>query len=68
MSHTTKVDDWTLIHDGDYTGVITVISPDGKELDIPFEVFAEIAGGAAQVRATERLENMTGREYLDSIS
>ena len=62
------VQGWNLIFNGDYSGNVTIISPDDeKEADVPFAVLAELVGGALRDQEGARLESMTGLEYLAGI-
>ena len=65
MSHTMTVDGWKLHFNSDYSGLITIVSPDGKDsIAVPFSALAEFVGSALLDKETAALESMTGSEYL----
>lgn len=59
MSHTTGASDGTtFIHNGDYSGFVTIHSPrqPGVELEVPFTDLRELVFGYLRMRMTEQLE------------
>jgi len=69
MSNTVTVHGWALHFSGDFSGLVGIVSPDGKDkLVVPFDVLAELVGGAVRDVRAARLEAMTGREYLEAIT
>jgi hypothetical protein len=68
MSHTMTVAGWKMHFNGDFSGAVAIISPDGETLPpIPFDVLAEFIGSALRDKEISRLEPLTGREYLEKM-
>ena len=76
MSHTTKAGSGTVfIHNGDYSGDVTVIpasfpervsAPDGSitfSVDIPFADLRELVFAYLRDRKTEQIEQASDREF-----
>lgn len=71
--HTTKIGSFRFHHNGDYSGdvVVTKYKDETKktvtldfEVTVPFDVLAEFVGGAMKAFHFNRLEAMSGRDYL----
>lgn len=56
MSHTTKIGATVFIHNGDFSGDIEIVRPDGK-LTVPFEDVASIVAEFVKQRRIEDLES-----------
>jgi len=62
--HTTKIDEWTIHHDGGYSGTAIFIAPNGLELIIPISVIETLV--ANKIR-DERIRWLEDAEPLDIL-
>lgn len=63
VSHTTKADGGTtFIHNGDYSGAVTIRRPGGNEALVPFTDLRELVFGYLRARKIEQLEQASDDE------
>lgn len=65
MSHTTVIDEYTFIHNGDYSGDIKIVGPkkadNGEhttELHVPMVVLEQFIAGKVQTELIATVENL----------
>lgn len=56
-------------HNGDYSGDVIIFKRDdvASEVQVPFELMLELVGNMLTSRFTERMEQMTGKEFLMKV-
>lgn len=55
---------WTFIHNGDYSGDVRIVGPSLETIDIPNEVLVEFIGQQMLQREVDRMEQLSGTQYL----
>ena len=65
--HTTEIGKTLFIHNGDYSGDVTIKVKKGDEIKIPLDDLLEFVGGYVRDQKISKLEQMSGKEVLRSI-
>ena len=62
--HTTKIDDHSFIHDGDFHGPVTLVALDGSRVVIAASTLIEFVSEIVRRERLARLEQAGARELL----
>lgn len=63
MSHTSNYGNTSFIHDGDYSGIVTIITST-QQVEVDFDDLKAIVAAAVRQEKISRLENATNEELL----